>query len=487
VTRRALVLLGVIAGCNAPASQATPPDLGQVDPLALSCTDSLDDVYQLPPDLPAWDASQRGDVFRCAFERKLSADDVNQAIVSYGYLGPAVANDVDVYRIAYRTERSTPVSGTAPAGYSSARVFLPATPRADAFVVTAHGTNGLAAGCVDSQNDLQSGDRQDDHKMYNLALAGDGWIVIAPDFAGYGYGQAPPGWFLAEDEAKSVLDATRALTALLLPSATPPKVALVGHSGGSHAVLAAQGMAHRYGLAGELVGVAPLSLLWLSGQTWGAADSPLAGLNTQHDPALLSYSLFFFYGHGELYDGPGGGLAMFQAAKRDQVKALLTGSCEADMSAMLPALGTSASDFYDPAFVSSLSDCMLLQTNCDLEPAKTWKARALADRPPVDPAGAPIVIWHGALDQDIPPARAQCGIDKLTLDLGPVAPTSMLTVCGDSQADHSGVPKRDIHWISQWIGTRANGQPNPDGCPGVAPLQPPGGGALTCATPPAND
>jgi hypothetical protein len=478
------LLLGVMAGCQTPANPATP-DLGQVDPLALPCTDSLDEVYQLPADLPAWDRSHRGDVFRCAFEQQLSAADVNQAIVSYGYVGPPVSSDVHVYRIAYRTERSTPVSGAAPGGYSSARVFLPAAARPEAFVVTAHGTNGLASGCVDSQNDLLTGSRQDDHKMYNLALAGGGWMVIAPDFAGYGYGQASPGWFLAEDEAKSVLDATRALEGLLLPSAMPPRAALVGHSGGSHAVLAAQGMARSYGLAGELVAVAPMSLLWLSGQTWGAAASPLVGLDTHTDAALLSYGLFFFYGHGELYDGPGGGLAMFQPAARDQVKALVTGSCEADMSTMLPALGAHASDFYDPAFVSSLSDCMILGTSCDQEPAKTWKARALADRPPIDPAGAPIVIWHGALDTDIPPARAQCGIDKLNLDLTGSATT--LTVCGDAQADHSGVPKRDIDWISRWIGARATGQPDPDGCPGAAPLAPPGGGVLTCATPPAND
>jgi hypothetical protein len=481
-----LFVMASALGCG---SQAVMMDGGPdptPSPLALDCTDATDDVFTLPAGLPAFDPTHRGDVFRCAHDTHVSAADANAALEALGYVGPPVTRGMEVYRIAFRTERVALAGGAAAGGYSSARVFLPDDRRPEAFVVTAHGTRGEASACANSRKDLLDPTFTESSKIYNLSLAGNGWAVIAPDFAGYGYGQAPHGWFLAEDEAHAVLDATRAMKNLLLPEALPPKVVLMGHSQGSHAVLSAQSFAHGYGMEGELIGVVPMALLWLSAQSWGASLTTLAGLTTHNDAGAVSYGMFYFYGHGELYDGPGGGLAMFQAAKRDQVKTLLDNTCEDDMGAALPPLGATPSDFYDPAFVNAMQDCEILQTNCDLEPAKTWKQRAFADRPPIDASSAPIVIWHGAIDKDIAPARAQCGFDKIARDLSAVAqPTTTVTICGDPGADHTGVVQRDIDWVAQWIDARVTGKDPPD-CLGTAPLQPPGG-TLTCATPPAND
>jgi pimeloyl-ACP methyl ester carboxylesterase len=477
-----LAPLLVLVGCgNQVAATDGGPD-PMASPLAIACTDATGDLFTLPAGMPAFDPTHRGDVFRCAFDTHVSAADANTALEALGYVGPPVTRSMEVYRIAYVTQRG----GTTAEGYSSARVFLPDGARPEAFVVTAHGTRGEASSCANARRDLLDPTFTESSKIYNLALAGNGWTVISPDLSGYGYGQAPHGWFLAEDEAHAVLDATRAMKNLLPPAALPPKVVLMGHSQGSHAVLSAQSFARSYGMEGELVGVVPMALLWLSGQSWGASITTLAGLTTQHDAGAVSYGMFYFYGHGELYDGAGGGMTMFQAAKRDQVKAMLDSTCEDDMGTALPPLGATPSDFYDPAFVNAMQDCEILQTNCDLEPAKTWKARALADRPAIDPSSAPIVIWHGAIDTDIVPARAQCGFDKLARDLAAVAqPTTSLTICGDPDADHTGVVQRDIDWVARWIDARVTGNDPPD-CLGTAPLQPPGG-TLTCATPPSND
>ena len=81
--------------------------------------------------------------------------------------------------------------------------------------------------------------KDQDYPVSIYTLAGYGYTVIAPDYSGFSYGQ-PPGYFNAEDEAHSVLDATRA-AANLLPS-PPDKVVFVGHSQGGHAALSAQSL-----------------------------------------------------------------------------------------------------------------------------------------------------------------------------------------------------------------------------------------------------
>jgi hypothetical protein len=461
------------------------PDLQHAaDPLAIACTDTVDAVYTAPANLPAFDATHRGDVVRCAFDRSLTASQINSTLTALNYVGPPVQSDVDVYRIAYRTTRV----GTA-GGLSSALVFMPAQAKrhTDAYVVTGHGTVGLADKCAPSKLDLTNGSSGSDAQVFYLALAGDGWIEIAPDYAGFGYGQTVSGWSLAEDEGHSLLDATRAMKNLVEPMALPNKVAFMGHSQGAHAVLSVQPMIASYGSAQPVIGIAPMGVLWFSNLTWGASISPAAGQNTTDDPAVIAFGMYYFYGHGENYDGAGGGVKMFQASKQAMVQQLLTTGCGADVEAGVTALGTSPSDFYDPAFVTAMQNCMIFGAQCDVEPAKTWLARAIADRPAIDPAGPPILIWHGALDATIAPGRAQCGFDKIEKDLaGATNPTATLTICGDAGATHGTIVRRDIDYVSQWIATRAAGLPDPPGCPGEGPLEPGDGGTLMCATPPPN-
>src|SRR6266700_2900549 len=89
-----LAPLLIVLGCNDDSGKTA--DLGvdmahAVDPLAILCTDTIDDVYKLPTTaLPAFDASRRGDIFRCAFDRALTAAQVNATLTALQYTGPAV-------------------------------------------------------------------------------------------------------------------------------------------------------------------------------------------------------------------------------------------------------------------------------------------------------------------------------------------------------------------------------------------------------------
>ena len=110
----------------------------------------------------------------------------------------------------------------------------------------------------------------------------------------------------------------------------------------------------------------------------------------------------------------------------------------------------------------------------------TWTARFSADRPPIDPNGSPILIFDGGMDQNFPPARAQCMFDKLAADLKTsTSPTTTIAACLDPDAQHFDIMRRDVDYANRWIAARAGLGPEPAACTPFPTGQ-------TCQTPPPN-
>ena len=446
--------------------------------LTQPCTDKVDDVYAVPSGLPAWDASHRGDVVRCAMERTIDAAALNAAVTANGYVGAALPSGVTVYRIAYRTQRVANQKGPSD-GVSTALLFVPhKVVSPGALLVAAHGTVGLAPQCAPSRSD-QTAAGSDAHTL-NLALAGRGLVTIAPDYAGSGQEGGVYGWALSEDEAHSLLDATRAVKRLVPAAQAPQKVVVVGHSQGGHAALSTQALASSYGLEGSLVGAVAFAPLWLTGRTWGGVLSPIGMQNTTANASLLALQLLYFYGHGELYDGPGGGTVMFREAKRAQVKTNLTALCYGELTSSMRSLGDTPPDYFDAGFATRVGDCAL-GGDCTSDDAKRWRPRFTVDRPRLDPAGAPVVVLQGGADATIAPKYAQCGFDRMAADLPPGGHAT-LTLCGDAAATHGSVVERGIDWVGQWASARVGAGPEPAACKGISEL-----GPLTCPPLPPND
>jgi alpha-beta hydrolase superfamily lysophospholipase len=473
--------LVALAGCN---TSAAPGDgsIQTSSPFSNACTDALDSVYATPDPLPTFTDAQRGDVMACALDTTISTGVANESVATNGYTGSRLTTGVTVYRVAYRVGRMA--SGPGPLdGLTAALVFVPdAVVDANVAIVTAHDTVGVAPSCAPSLSDQTFG--KDDTHTLNLAFAAAGYVTIAPDFAGYGYGDPTPGWLLAEDEASSVLDATRAIAGLAPNGVTPSKFVLVGQGQGGHAVLAAQSMAKRYGHAGTIVGVAAFAPIWTAPRTWGA-DIASTTLATATDGAVMATTLLYFYGHGELYDGPGGGITMFDAAEQQPVRTLLDRYCIDELATQVTTLGATFGDFVDPSFARSIGKCAddATAAACGADPAKTWDARFSADRPDSAPDGAPVVVWQGGADATITTPGAVCGQDKLERDLS--ATEGALTYCGDDEATHGSVVERDVAWVRTWVAHVASGGPAPAPCDAFAPVD--GGGApITCPTTPPN-
>jgi pimeloyl-ACP methyl ester carboxylesterase len=407
----------------------------------------------------------RGDVFHCATTESLSASKVNAQIAAYntGFGGTVQGHATSgfwSFRIAYRSQRNT-VNTARAEGDTAAFLLVPEHPLANApLVVFGHGSTGVASKCAPTRLDLSGAVRDEDYPPMLYRLAGAGFTVIAPDYNGFSYDQAP-GYFNAEDEAHAVLDATRA-AAKILPS-PPAKVVFVGHSQGGHAVLAAQTYAESYGMTGQLVGVAALAPFWVSFSLFGAAATPTGGLMTATDVNSILYAMEYAYSAGELREGMGHGVDVFATAKQAAAKdAMLGGECYD--AGKLQALGATPGDFFATAYINTVGSGCALGGMCTDPLAAKWKADWISDRPALDPTSAPILIEFGGADTFITPGRAQCARKKFVADLTGT-PTTTIKYCFDDAAAHRDLVRdASADYLVKWVAAQAGAGADPGAC-----------------------
>lgn len=482
-----------------------PTTLGTAPALAMPCSDAVADVYNLPSGLAAMDMSHRGDVFRCAVTESMTAAKVNAQLAAYN-VGYDNAQPVNVtsgfwtYRVAYRTLRNTPKTGSPAEGDTAAFLLIPEKPIAGApLVVFAHGSVGIAPKCAPSHLDLSAMSQDEDFPVNLMRLASYGYTVIAPDYSGYGFGNQPPGYFNAEDEAHSVLDATRAAAKLLTPM--PDKVVLVGHSQGGHAALSAESYANSYGMQGTLVGIATFAPLETSMALWAAATTGAAGLKTSTDVSTILYSMEYAYTAGVLRGDPNEGLSVFQTAKQQAAKdAMLGGDCYDQPK--LEALGATPADFFDMNYVQNVGfNCAANPLNlppdytgCNTAPstpagdAPLWLSRWAEDRPALDPMGPPILVWQGGKDASDRPGFAECAREKFAKDLMSAGATTTIKSCFDGVAAHRDIIRRaPADYVNQWIAARGGVGDEPTVACDMVPspwTDPSGVSGSGCETPP---
>jgi pimeloyl-ACP methyl ester carboxylesterase len=470
-----LLVLGCGNGSNnnTPDMAMAPTTLGTPPALAIACTDKVGDVYTLPTGLPTMDNSHRGDVFHCAPSESMTAAKVNAQINAYNAApvtgltaGYAEAGNVTsgfwTFRVAYRSLRNTPkVGGTPVEGDMGAVVAIPEHPIAGApLVVWSHGSLGIAPKCAPSHLDLSGAVDDQDFPINMYKLAGYGYTVIAPDYAGFSFDQGPPGYFNAEDEAHGVLDATRAAAKLLV--SPPDKVVIVGHSQGGHAALSAQSYAKSYGMTGTLAGVAVFAPLETSMAIWAAGTTDAAMLTT-NDTSSVLYVMEYGYTAGALRGDTGGGLAIFQTAKQQAAKdAMLGGECYD--AAKVKALGNKPSDFFDADYVNNVGFACAANPigyDCSMAPstpagdAPLWLSRWKEDRPALDDQSAPILVFYGGMDTSVTQGRAQCARDKFGKDLMATTATTTIKYCFDAAANHRDIIRgANSDYVNQWIAAR---------------------------------
>ncbi len=457
---------GTVDDTGSAGSTGDPLD-AILERLAVPCDDALADVYVAAP--PArWSPELRGSIAGCAYDREVSVDEMSAHFAAHPELpDPGLATAAHKLVLSYWTEREPgqPV-------LTSAALYVPEVRRADPspLLVLGHGSVGIGDRCAPSREDDEGFDK--DWKALAYPFAGDGWVVIMPDFPGLGT-EGPGTWMLSLDEGHAILDATRAARRLFEPGTFTDGNALVGLSNGGHATLSAQAMLGDYGAEGEVVANVLYSPFWLSNAAWGALISPVG--ETLLNPTFMSMTLQYFYGHGYAYDGPDGALAPLLPEQADAVAALLEGECWGDVTGEAlgpPSLGILiGEDAFTAAMVDEVGTCAVLE-QCDTPLGLAWRERWAADRPTPSPE-VPIVYWMGGADDFLSPGFQQCGIDRL------VANGADLTLCVDPEGGHSEVTTRTAGWVRQYLESVLLGGAAPEACAGVEGL----GRPLMCSLP----
>lgn len=473
-------------GGSSDPADAAGPDAVSLTELAIACDDTEADVYVTPT--AGVTGFDRGAIARCARGQTALAAAVQARLDDHGWNGPAVTTDIEMLKVAFGTERSAPDATATTKSLTSALVLIPKERRGTGalpVVVAAHGTIGIGDHCTPSSNDLLDPiDTFRDASALYLGLASMGYIVIAPDYAGYNYGDGPTGYFTTGDEVRSVLDAPKAARTIFPAGTFSNKAVIIGHSQGGHTAIAAQPYAETYGLDGELAGVMGYAPMWISMRAWGASLASFTGINATNSPAIYLYATTYFYVNGLAADGSAGRLSPFDADKQSVVENFLLDNCRSEASGKIAAsLGVDAKDFFDDAFVDAVSGCGLNPSGCTDPAAARWAARWATGRPALSATGAPVVMWGGGMDSFITPARMACGNDKITADLG-ASVGDVLTVCGDTGAGHADIVAREGEWTAAWIDNVASGGAAPAACPGLDVLG--GGTAPACDALPPN-
>lgn len=458
---------GTTSGDDAGADVADTTPAWKGPDVEVACTDTLAAIAAAPAMLPA----ANGAIIKCARDADLSAATMTSRLASYGYVGKPLTSGAHVYRVQFRTERG---DAAHTAGFSSAVLLLPDTPRAAKLplIVASHGSRGQAAKCAIYNQPADQDDVFADYERQVLPFVGAGFPVIVADLAGYaGYGATgnPPSAYAASDDVgRSTLDAARALKQLA-PSILTDKVVLTGHSQGGHTALSALVLAETYASDLNVAAVVVYSPLWIPARTYGALFKfaglyPLADLNTVKPNAV---SVWYHYTHGELLDGPGHGVDVFAPAKRAGIKAWVDSQCWAPQGwTELAKLGSTALDLFDPAFVAAVADRASGDApDCPTaEPGKTvcntWMARYLSDRQHLvgKPKTVPIRFFYGSKDVTIPPDRVTCAIDRLKAD------GANYKVCVDSGSDHGTIVSAKASFAADWVASLTLGEPDPGSC-----------------------
>jgi len=210
--------------------------------LALAAAASAQPTPELPLSLALETAEAApGRLVEATWSERWSAEEVQRRAgpVFGAYGPPRVENAVDLWQLRFHT---TDLDGSV--ATVAAQAFTPvASPRgAPPLLVYGSGTTGVAARCAPSrERELPA--PLGAYRELLAPFAARGIAVVLPDYLGFDDPARPQAYFVAEAEARVMLDAARAVGELYARfgglGPLRPDVVAAGYSQGGHAAFAA--------------------------------------------------------------------------------------------------------------------------------------------------------------------------------------------------------------------------------------------------------
>ncbi|HXV42893.1 MAG TPA: lipase family protein, partial [Anaerolineae bacterium] len=309
------------------------------------------------------------------------------------------------------------------------------------ILVYGPGTTGLSDQCA-PLNEWSSGNNWGAYHSYMLEYTSQGLIGILPNYQGFDVADQVHPYFIAEFQARALLDSAQAAYNFFDESAQVTArpmdaVVIAGYSSGGHAAFAAKDFAASY-----------------------APDLPLKGI-IGHGPTTNIETLFKedavfspyivqayrdFYGPEVVEPA-----AVFQERWVARFEADVMARC---VDGLFSYYGHSARQMYRPEFLDALFSDRLQAVAPAFKAALEANAAGLSP----DGVGIPVLILQGTADQIVtPPSQMQFATRLCQLG-------NHVTYLSYSAVSHHNIRRVSFRDTINWIESVANGNPTEASC-----------------------
>lgn len=347
---------------------------------------------------------------------------------------------VELYRITFET-----VNTSSEIVETQADLYVPYVESEEAFPVLGHapGTTGIGNGCA-PLDERTSGRSWGGYHGHSLAYAGQGYIVVFPNWLHFEDPQLIHNYFVAELQGQTLLDAVRAAYGFwdsdqaLDTEAEPAQSAfMMGYSSGGHAIFAAKDRAPFYAPELPLKGVIG----------FGPVTDP--ALLLQEDPIFSPYLVYAyrdFYGE-DIIDVAEVHLPRWVASFEDDVLSIC-------VDEIFYYYSHSARRMYESEFREVLYDDRLAVVYPEFAEQLAANTAGLGGGTDI-----PILILQGTADTVITPPSQQAFVDQLCALGNPV------TLIEYQAASHANIRWRSYADALAWMEDAAQGSALPSDCP----------------------
>ena len=254
---------------------------------------------------------------------------------------------IDVHKLYYNTVDPTGAATTATAAMMVPTGSAAGCTGARPIVVYAHGTTDERAFNIADLNDEDNGEGL----LIAAVFAAQGYIVVAPNYAGYDQSALTYHPYLhADQQSKDTADALTAARASLPTSFVPAvtystKLFITGYSQGGFVAMATHRLLQQTGVA--VTAAAPMSGPYALA---AFADAVFQGRVVRGSPDFAAFiTTSYQRAYGDIYTSP---TAIFEAAYAPGIETLLPAADPSQLGTKLPADQLFSNTPPDPAFAA---------------------------------------------------------------------------------------------------------------------------------------
>ena len=158
---------------------------------------------------------------------------------------------------------------------------------------------------------------------------------------------------------------------------------------------------------------------------------------------------------GGNFNGPYGETSYFHPYVAEVIATHLWTECYSELLGTVQFEAIYYSELFEETFVDTGAQCLTGGAACG-PPGQGFIERVEWDQVPMDPAGGPILVVQGLLDDVISPESTACVVEALEAD------GAQVQACTDASVGHEDVTPATLPFIFEWAQALIAGEPLPE-------------------------